>query len=256
MELTSTREASVAHGLKILVHGPAGAGKTRLLASTGDLEHTIILSAEAGLLSLREYDIDVAIIRTIDDLREAFMYVKRGLAPQQELVADDAEPMKRYRWVCLDSLSEIAEAVLSYEKSVNTNGQKAYGEMADTMFKLIRKFRDLAGINVVFTAKQERANDDGRLIYVPMLPGRQLTNNISYLFDEVFAMRTHRKDDGTIGRFLQTANDGTYDAKDRSGALDAAEPANLKHIAAKITSTTSNTNTTNTPTTTQEQRNG
>jgi len=48
MKLTTTSQAGKKHGLKILVHGPAGAGKTRLMATTGDLEHTLILSAEAS----------------------------------------------------------------------------------------------------------------------------------------------------------------------------------------------------------------
>lgn len=245
MQLTKTSDAGVSHGLKILVHGPAGAGKTRLLATTGDLEHTLILSAEAGLLSLREYDIDAIIIRNLDDLRQAYAFIVRGLTPdQQQDLEDGAAPPKAYKWVCLDSLSEIAEQCLAYEKSVNANGMKAYGDMADTMFKLIRKFRDLEGANVVFTAKQERVTDDGRLLYVPLLPGRQLSNGISYLFDEVFALRSRPKEDSAdVVRYLQTVNDGVYDAKDRSGALRPAEPAHLGKIAARIVNSPQPTNT-------------
>ena len=224
MLVISTREASVSHGLKILVHGPAGAGKTRLCATTGDLEHTLILSAEAGLLSLRDVDIDVLVIRSIEDMRRAYGFITAGKD-------------KRYTWICIDSLSEIAEQCLAHEKDVNANGLKAYGEMADTMFKLIKKFRDLAGFNVVFTAKQERIQDEGRLLYAPSLPGKQLTQGIAYLFDEVFAMRNARADDGSIKRFLQTVNDGVYDAKDRSGSLAAVEAPSLSAIAAKIHNT-------------------
>lgn len=225
MKLTTTAQAGRQHGLKILVHGPAGAGKTRLMATTGDLEHTLILSAEAGLLSLREHDIDVATITSIDDMREAYSFVRASIKGDTD---------KQYRWIGIDSLSEIAEACLAHEKENTANGLRAYGEMADIMFKLIRRFRDLRGVNVVFTAKQERVADEGRLLYAPMLPGKQLSQGIAYLFDEVFALRAHRQDDGSIRRFLQTANDGVYDAKDRSGALDMAEPPNLEHIATKI----------------------
>jgi len=195
------------------------------MATTGDLEHTLILSAEAGLLSLRDHDIDVALINSIDDMREAYGFVRSSLAGETD---------KRYTWIGIDSLSEIAEACLAHEKETTANGLRAYGEMADIMFRLIRRFRDLAGVNVVFTSKQERVQDEGRLLYAPMLPGKQLSQGIAYLFDEVFALRANRQDDGTIRRYLQTANDGVYDAKDRSGALDMAEPPSLAKIAAKI----------------------
>ena len=71
-------------------------------------------------------------------------------------------------------------------------------------------------------------------MYAPMLPGRQLSNGIAYDFDEVFAMRAQKKEDGAIVPYLQTVNDGYYEAKDRSGALAHAEPADLQSIITKI----------------------
>lgn len=218
LQMTTTSEQAVGHGVKILVHGPAGAGKTRLCATTGDLEHTIILSAEAGLLSLRQVKIDVALINGLEDMRKALSLVKDS----------------RYQWVCIDSLSEVAERVLSEEMEKAKDPRKAYGEMATTMGKLIRAFRDLPGKHVVMTCKTERVQHDGSLLWVPMLPGRQLGQSISYWFDEVFALRAQPKDDGTITPYLQTVNDGYHEAKDRSGALAPAEPANLQAIVAKI----------------------
>ena len=53
MKVMSTRNAGVDR-LKVLVHGPAGAGKTYLASTTGNHRSTLELSAEAGLLSLRE----------------------------------------------------------------------------------------------------------------------------------------------------------------------------------------------------------
>jgi hypothetical protein len=171
------------------------------------------LSAEAGLLSLREYDIDVAVITNLDELRAALIYLK-GLK-------NAAKAGKRYSWVIVDSLSEIAEVLLAHEKAENVNGMKAYGEMADTMFRVIRGFRDLQGVNVVLTAKQQRVEDESKLLYVPSLPGRQLSNGLAYMFGEVV-------------RWLQTANDGVYECKDRSGALALNEQPNLAAIAKKI----------------------
>lgn len=221
--IKSTQEIVIGHGIKVLVHGPAKAGKTRLCATTGDLAHTLIISAEAGLLSVREYDIPAIEVKSLQELREVYHYLQRG---------DHA-----YRWICLDSVSEIAEVVLAAEKGKTRDNRQAYGEMADIMLAVLKKFRDLP-YNVVMTAKQGREEDNGRLLYVPMLPGRQLTQNIAYLFDEVFALRVAQKDDGTLVRRLQTSRDTQYEAGDRSGALDMYEPANLKHVHDKIMAAT------------------
>ena len=220
MEIKKTSTAAIAHGLKVIVHGPAGSGKTRLCATTGDLENTLILSAEAGLLSLRDYDIDCIEVDNFAKLREAFSYLKTG--------------DHKYTWVCLDSLSEIAEVCLSAEKAKTTDGRKAYAELADVMFNLIRGFRNLP-MNVYMSAKQARIENDGSLVYSPLMPGRQLGMGLPYLFDEVFAMRVAKNDEGKIVRYLQTANDGYYDAKDRSGALDLMEKASLSYVQDKIT---------------------
>lgn len=219
MKIISTRQAANTFGLKILVHGPPGAGKTRLCATTGDLGRTLIISVEGGLLSVRDWDIDVVQVRTIDDVYEVFEYLKKE---------GDA-----YTWVCLDSISEIAEIVLAGEKLRNRDARRAYGEMADTVFDLIRGFRNL-NCHVLMTAKQGREEIDGRTLHGPLLPGRQLTLNVAYLFDEVFALRVETNSEGEIIRVLQTGRSRSYDAKDRSGSLNMFEDADLAAVAAKI----------------------
>jgi len=57
---------------------------------------------------------------------------------------------------------------------------------------------------------------------------------ISYLFDEVFALRVETDENGNLYRVLQTGRDRNYDAKDRSDALDLFEEPNLKKIKNKI----------------------
>ena len=222
-KITTTREAAKEQGLKVLVHGPPGAGKTVLCSTTGALDKTLIISAEAGLLSLRDYDIKVAKIETIDDLRDAYRSLR-----------DDEHP---FEWVCLDSVSEIAEVVLTRQKDANKDARAAYGNLYDIMLDLLKNFRDLP-LNVYMSCKQKREiekidEERERTKLVPSLPGRKLTNNISYLFDEVFALRVEKDADG-LYRVLQTQPDGRYEAKDRSGALDLMEPPSLEAIHKKI----------------------
>ena len=218
MKLTNTRQIQSQRGVKLLVHGPAGAGKTRLCATTGDLEHTLIISCEGGLLSLREYDLRVADVASLADLREVHTHLAQG--------------GHGFTWVCLDSISEIAEVVLSAEKKASKDPRAAYGAMQDSMIAVIRAFRDLP-LNVYFSAKQ-KAPDDADPSYRLSMPGKTLTSELPYLFDEVLALRVERDESGGVVRSLQTYHDGRFYAKDRSGALAPYEQANLAAIVAKI----------------------
>ena len=198
-------------GLKVLVHGFAGAGKTRLCATTGVPEETLIISAEAGLLSLRQVAIPTVTVRTLAELQNIYRWL------MQERPA--------YKWLCLDSLSEIAEVVLANEKAQSKDPRQAYGALQDRMLALVKGFRDLPGYHVVMTCKSERVKDDGSggFLITPLLPGQKLAQHIPYLFDEVLYLRIFQEVDAdgqtTIIRALQTQRDAQIEAKDRSGAL-------------------------------------
>ena len=226
IQLTSTKDAAALSGMKFLVHGPAGAGKTRLCATTG--EPTIIISAESGVLSLREFDIPVIEVKSLDQLYEAYDFVV------------NTEQGQAFKWVCLDSISEIAEVVLNHEKKTAKDPRQAYGALAEKMTDLIRAFRDLPGRNVYFSCKQERAKDEqsGAMLYFPSMPGNMLKQGVGYFFDFVFALRVEKDAEGNPTRWLQTSRDFNFEAKDRSGALDMFESPDLSAIAAKVTSST------------------
>ena len=57
-----------ANGVKLLVYGQAGAGKTSLIRT---LPNPVVLSAEGGLLSIQDADLPCIEIADMDDLREA-----------------------------------------------------------------------------------------------------------------------------------------------------------------------------------------
>lgn len=224
MKLRSTREAST-NGIKVLVYGPAGAGKTTLCAT---IENAMIISAEGGLLSLRGYDIPFVEVASMGDLIEVYRFVS------------ESQEASQFDWICLDSISEVAEVVLAYEKKQTKDPRQAYGALQDQMGGLIRDFRDLSGKNVYFSCKQERIKDDvsGSLLYGPSMPGAKLAQSIPYFFDEVFALRVEKDDQGAPTRWLQTSIDPQFYCKDRSGALAMFEPPNLGDIAKKINPTT------------------
>jgi len=220
MKITKTNDLG-GHFLKMVIYGEAGAGKTRLAATTG--APTVVISAEGGLLSLRDHDITAIEVKSIADIQEAYKW------------AVGSKEAQGIQWVCLDSISEIAEVSLAHEKAENKNTMRAYGQMADQMTSLIRAFRDLPERHVYMTAKQERTQlDDGSMIFGPSMPGKNLTQGLAYFFDEVFALRVHTDEEGNIQRWLQTNANGTHTAKDRSGALELFEPCDLSQIKTKI----------------------
>lgn len=221
LEFTTTRQSAKVRGVKVLVHGRAGAGKTVLCRTA---PAPIILSAEAGLLSLADTDIPVITIRNLADLDEAYQFIAYS------------QHAKQFKTACLDSVSEIAEQCLGIEKQKSKDPRKAYGEMQDEVLKRIRWFRDLQDWNVYFSCKQGQSKDEvtGAMLYGPKMPGQQLGPALPYMFDEILALQVGRAQDGTAYRYLQTFLDFQYDAKDRSGMLDPYEPPDLTHVFNKI----------------------
>lgn len=86
------------------------------------------------------------------------------------------------------------------------------------------------------TAKKQASKDDisGRIMFAPSLPGQKCSQNLPYHFDEVLCLRCENDEDGKPIRFLQTFPDSTYCCKDRSGALQAYEEADLGSIIRRI----------------------
>ena len=219
IQLKSTKGAA-SDGVKIVTYGAAGSGKTTLI---GTLPDPIIISAEAGLLSLQGLDIPYIEITDMASLKEAFAFVA------------SAKDAQAYQSVAVDSVSEIAEVVLNAEKKLTKDPRQAYGALQEQMTDLIRAFRDLPGKNVYMSAKLEKMQDEaGRVLYGPSMPGNKLAQMLPYFFDEVLALRVEKDDEGKSQRALMCDSDGLWSAKDRSGKLSAWEPADLGHVISKI----------------------
>jgi len=218
IKIKSTKDFK-SNGVKVLVYGASGVGKTRLCATA---PRPIILSAEEGLLSLAEEDVDYIKIKNVKDLDEAYNFVKKS---------------EEYDTICLDSVSEIAELLLEELKPDFNDKRQAYGKMADAIQPMIRRFRDIQGKNVVFISKMDVKVDEesGSTSYEPLLPGRVIPLHLPYMFDEVFCMRMtpYKKGKESVS-YLQTARDRQYTAKDRSGKLDMNEKCNLTDLFNKI----------------------
>jgi phage nucleotide-binding protein len=223
INIKSTR-GLVANGVKALVYGPAGAGKTTLMKT---LPSPIVLSAEGGLLSIQDADMSFIEITSMQDLHEAYEWLTQS------------EEAKGFLSVGIDSISEIAEVCLNAEKKATKDPRQAYGAMQEQMSDIIRAFRDLPGKHVLMTAKLEKSTDEmGRMLYAPSMPGSKTGQSLPYFFDEVLALRIEKDQDNVTHRALMCDSDGLWSAKDRSGKLGPWEAPDMGAIIAKIVGVT------------------
>ena len=219
IQLRRTTEVH-SNGLKCLVYGQAGAGKTTLIPT---LPKVVVLSAESGLLSIADADIPFIEIKSMADLMEAYQFLV------------ESEEGKKFESIALDSISEIAEVVLNAEKKIAKDPRQAYGALAEQMGDMIRAFRDIDGRNVYFSAKLEKSTDEvGRVMYAPMMPGNKVGQSLPYYFDLVMALRVEKTPEGETVRALMTESDGLWQAKRRGYNLEAWEEPDLGAIIKKI----------------------
>jgi len=236
LEFVMSDTAAADHGIKACVYARSGIGKTVLVATA---PRPLIIAAEPGMLSLQPqnlerifgvgnpnitYRIPGIKVTTVQNLIEVYQWLRQ------------AAEAKNFDTIYMDSITEVAEVVLASAKAASSDGRKAYGELLEAMTYHLKQFRDIPGKHVVMVAKQESTQDEVSKItkYGPTMPGAKLGQAMPYLFDEVFRLGIGVTNDGKEYRFLQTRPDLQYEAKDRSGVLDAAEPPDLGLVFKKI----------------------
>lgn len=218
IKINNTKNIEI-DSVKCVVYGIPGSGKTRLAASSPS---PLIISAESGLLSLTDYYVDYVEVTSLKQWDEVYRFVKSS--------SDSA----KYKTICLDSISEIAEVLIAELKPNYKDPRQAYAQLADSMMPMLRKFRDLPGKHTLFTSKLITIQDEesGRVTDELMLPGKVLSTQIPYMVDELFHLTINKKKEPV----LQTVPNRRSFAKDRSGALEAEEYPDMTQIINKIIS--------------------
>jgi hypothetical protein len=209
----------VNNGVKCVVYGKAGAGKTRLALT---VPKPIILSAERGLLSIKGHGLQqLPEISTLAELVNAHNWLMTNAAARQ------------FDTVFVDSISEIAEVVLRNAKSQTKDGRKAHDDAAELIIQTIfRAFRDMPRMHVVMIAKERGDMDQlsQTMQYQPSMPNSKLREALPYYFDYVFRYVHGMNADRTPWEALQCRADATSIAKARSGAVSMWEQPHLGNI--------------------------
>ncbi len=188
------------HKIKAVIYWPSGSWKTTI---GGTAPKPIFASAEGGLLSIAHLKPAYAEIKSLDDLKELLVYLKKW---------DHA-----FETVIIDSITEINEIIkMDIEKKTWKAMQlQDWGTLAKRIREILRGFRDL-DMHVLFIA-QESIDKDGDKIerIMPNLNGKA-SNEIAYFMDIVWYMTI---EPGTWERKVLTQTNLKYVTKDRTGKI-------------------------------------
>jgi phage nucleotide-binding protein len=235
MKITNTRNLSQ-HRIKAVVYGPSGIGKTSL-AKTIDQKKfgkVLILDAEQGSLSLSGFDIDVISITSDDDGK--LLPKKDRIARVRSAYSYLMTEKHEYQILIIDSGTELSQIVVESLDETYPNAKDSlqkWGKYSQVMVNLIKAFRDVPQMHVIFLALDKVEKDElGRKTVGIEMSGK-ISKQILGYFDEVLHMEIQNTESGPARVFL-TNTTGEVTAKDRSGKLEGYEPADLSHIFTKI----------------------
>lgn len=220
--------------IKCVIAGLSGAGKTSQAATLKKAGHRpLIISAESGLRSLSDFDIDYIDVTRDDagNLIPKEQRIKR-LMDVYNLV-NTPEIKEKYDTLFPDSLSELCQLMfdgIRAQHPDNKDNMIVYGLLAQKMKDLLRAFRDIPGYHVVFTCLTKIEKDpEGRRFAGFELIG-SISDKLAGYFDEVLYLRINQEGKR---EFVCSGTDSIV-AKDRSGKLDKIEPGDLGKIFNKI----------------------
>lgn len=157
------------HKIKAVIYGASGTGKT-VFGSTAP--KPIFASAEGGLLSVADKNVQFVEIKTLKDLQELLIYLKTQ--------------KHDFETVVIDSITEINDIIKQdIEKKTGKWMQlQDWWELAKKIKSIFRGFRDL-NMHVIFLAQEANEQDEGVVTkIVPSLNGKAATE-IAYFMDNV-----------------------------------------------------------------------
>lgn len=251
--ITADERLKTKAGIKGIIVGPAGIGKTSLLY-TLDPATTLFVNAEAGELSVQEWGGDMVRLRTWQDARNLAAVVGGG-----NPAFDGSEPysmahveavsaeldVSKYETVFVDSITEVSRICFGWcqkqPDAFNKNGDPdtrgAYGLLGREMVKWLKQFQHAPRVNVWLVGLLDSVKDDfGRMQHVMQVEGSKTALEAPGITDQVISMVQFTPDEGEPYRAFVThsVNQWGYPAKDRSGRLDVIEKPHLGELMAKI----------------------
>jgi len=247
-------------GVKALILGPPGVGKTSLLR-TIDAKSTLFVDLEAGDLAVQDVAVDQMRPGTWEECRDLACFLagpnlnvrakdQYGQEHYDRAVArfGSADALSKYSTIFVDSITVAGRLCFNWcehqPESFNAKGEKnllgTYGLHGRELIQWITRLQHARAQNVVFVALLEEKEDDfKRKSWVMQVDGSKAGREMPGIVDEVLTMAIIRPDDGPPYRAFITApeNEWGFPAKDRSGRLDPLEKPHLGDLFNKLNDT-------------------
>jgi hypothetical protein len=244
-------------GVKLIVAGRTGVGKTSLLRTLPDPSRVLFLDSEAGDLSVQDVPVDTIRIEDWQTARDIAVRIggpNPSFAPTScyseahfKAVGGWLDNLDRYDVIFADSITAISRLSFRWaeqqpearsERTGAKDLRSTYGLHAREMLMWLHQLQHARGKHVVFIGILERITDDfGRFVeHRLQMEGAKVPREIGAIVDEFVVMEfLDFGDHKSVRGFVCTSpNPWGFPAKDRSGKLDETEPPHLGKLLAKI----------------------
>jgi hypothetical protein len=216
--LRPARDFAINFGVKSVVYGPAGSGKTPIINTA---PRPVLLACEPGLLSMRNSNVPTWQAHTAETVDEFFKWFF------------NSEETKNYDTLAIDSTSHMAEIYLEKAKRTNKHGLAAYGEMAENTLKHLNTLYYTRYKHTYLIAKLEIINENGLTIKRPYYPGKQLPVELPHKYDQILYLDIQNVPG--VGQVKAFRCQGSIDvlARDRTGQLAEFEEPHFGKLVTK-----------------------
>lgn len=220
MNINSLRPASEfaqQYGVKCVVYGPPGSGKTPIFNTA---PRPVLCATEPGLLSMRGSNVPTFGAFTAAGIEEFFAWFC------------SSNEAKNFDTVGIDSGSQLAEIILEDERPKHRDGRKLYGALSLRAMKYFEALYFMPQKHIYIICKE--TNDNG--IKRPYFPGQNLNVLVPHRYDEILHCAfANIPNVGTVKAF-RTREAIDVMARDRSGRLNEFEQCNLAALFTKAMS--------------------
>jgi hypothetical protein len=224
VNVTTTGELAKHSGIKAIIYGAAGCGKTPLVTTA---PNPLYIAIEQGQVSLQGTDVPAVAAHTLPE----FYAVMKWL--------DESAEAKKFDTLYFDSASHFAALVLQDELSktsasgAKVNGQAAYGDMAKRVLKLMNKVYSMPDKNVIMLAQLNDKDPQHK----PFFDGNEINIKLRHLFDGVWHLGMHDLPEKGVKYSLQCRETPEIFARCRFNNCDDFERPNLTYLFNKLNQT-------------------
>jgi len=256
--ITADERLAETRGIKGVIFGPSGIGKTSLLWTLKNAT-TLFFDLEAGDLAIEGLGVDVIRPRTWAECRDFAVFIGgpnpalRGEQPYSQAHYDavcakfgNPAVLEKYDTVFIDSITVAGRLCFGWckgqpeahsEKTGKPDVRGAYGLHGREMIAWLTHLQHTRAKNVWFVGILDQKLDDfNRPVFQPQIDGSKTGLELPGIVDQVITMAEFKAEDGTLQRgfVCQTLNPWGYPAKDRSGRLEMLEAPHLGRLMDKI----------------------